>query len=256
MSKKRHFFIDESGDPTFYRRRKHPLYEKPDFDPILILGMVVIENRKHLQDKIIEFQKRILADPLFNTIPSLCKPNWFLHASKDHVDVRLKFIEFLREQSDIKCYIVIGRKIPEIFHNKHNGKASEFYFDLLKKLLALYQYTDGDEYMLFLSERQSNTQERFINALEKALKEQSKHFVETHFKCRIVPSRDYAELSIIDYFLWAIRRFISEGDRRYFAALENKFEKIYDIYENEGKGRIYDSFDVFEISKASPFGIK
>ncbi len=153
MSKKLYIFIDESGDPNFYAKGKRPLWTEPTFEPVLMLGMVVIEDRRAMMQKIKDFQKKILNDPLFNTIHSVCKPNWFLHASKDHSDVRLKFIEFLREQDDIKFYVVIGRKIPEIFHSKHNNNAAEFYFDMLNKLLGRIDYEDNTEYLLFLSER-------------------------------------------------------------------------------------------------------
>ena len=50
--------------------------------------------------------------------------------------------------------------------------------------------------------------------------------------------------------------YITTGDKRYFAALENKFEEIYDVYENGGKGRIYNKSDGFDVSKASSFAIK
>ena len=223
MSKQFYFFIDESGDPNFYGRRKRPLWIEPDFEPILMLGMVVVENRKVLRQKILDFQTQIISDPLFNTINSVSKPNWFLHASKDHGDIRLKFIEFLREQTDIKCSVVIGRKIPDIFHSKHNGNAAEFYFDMLNKLLSEYKFEDEMEYKLYLSGKQSNTEERFRNALIKALNKQSRQFEHTLFNCRIVASSEYPELSVVDYFLWTVKRYIVTEDRRYFAALENKF---------------------------------
>ena len=256
MEKQLYFFIDESGDPNFYAKRKRPLWTEPTFEPLLMLGMVVVENRKVLRQAILNFQNQLLTDPLFNTIHSLNKPNWYLHASQDHADVRLKFIEFLREQPHIKCYIVIGRKIPEIFHNKHNGKAAEFYFDLLNKLLTLFEFDGVDQHMLFLSGRQSNTEERFVNAVRKAMQRQSGLASDTHFKCRIIPSSDYPELSVVDYFLWVLNRYITQGDKRYFAALENKFDCIYDVYEEEGKGRIYNASNAFDLAKASKFIIK
>ena len=201
MSQHLYFFIDESGDSAFYARRKRPLWTEPTFEPVLMMGMVVVENRRILQKKIIAFQNHLLSDPLFNTINSMRHPDWFLHASKDHSDVRLKFIEFLRKQKDIKCYVAIGRKQPDIFHNKHNGNAAEFYFDLLNKLLGQFDYTEGKKHLLFLSGRQSTTQERFTHALQKALNKQSKRLTDKQFICRIVPSKDYPELSVVDYFL-------------------------------------------------------
>jgi hypothetical protein len=259
MNKQFYFFIDESGDPNIYGKGKIPLWEKPDFEPILMLGMIVVENRKALRRKIIEFQNRILSDPLFNTIPSLQKPNWFLHASKDHVDVRLKFIEFLREQSEIKCVVVIGRKIPEIFHNKHNGKTSEFYFDLIDKLLSCFDFEKDAECTFYLSQRQSNTVEKFNGALEKALKKQNKQLSHAIFHCSIVRSSDMPENSVVDYYLWVLKRYISknkEEERRYFTVLENKFVEIIDVYENGGKGIVYNANNPFELSKVRSFEVK
>jgi hypothetical protein len=256
MDNKKYFFIDESGTPDFYAKRKRPLWTEPNFEPILMMGMVVTSDRRKLRAQVLDFQKKILADPLFNSIYSVSQPNWFLHASNDHVDVRLKFIEFLRELEDIKCHIVIGRKIPEIFHSKHNGKETEFYFDLLNKMLAHYDFEPIGEYSLYLSQKQSSTVEQFKKALEKALSKQSALAADSVFNCSIVMSKDYPELSVVDYFMWALKRYITQKDKRYFAALESNFAEIYDIYEYDGKGRIYNGSDGFDLSKITPFGIK
>jgi hypothetical protein len=256
MTKQYYFFIDESGNPDFYAKRHRPLWTEPNFDPVLMLGMIVVENRKDLRKKVLGFQNRILTDPLFNSIFSVNQPNWFLHASQDHVEVRLKFIEFLREQTNIKCYVVIGRKNPDIFHNKHNSKASEFYFELLDKLLTRFNYEKDDNCTLYLSQRQSNTVEKFTNALEKALKKQHKQLTHANFACSIVLSKENPEMSVIDYYLWVLKRYISENERRYFTALESNFVEIHDVYDNSGKGIIYNKNNTFELSKASPFKVK
>ena len=256
MSKQLYFFIDESGDSAFYARRKRPLWTEPTFEPILMMGMVVVENRRILQKKVLDFQNDILTDPLFNTIPSVCKPNWFLHASKDHVEVRMKFIEFLRKQTDIKCYIAIGRKHPDIFHNKHNGNEAEFYFDLLNKLLSEFDFEKDGRFTLYLSQKQSNTVERFQKALEKALSKQSKQLTDATFRCSIVLSQDVPEMSVIDYYLWVLKRYITTSEKRYFTALADKFIVINDVYENSGKGAIYNASNPFDLSKASKFEVK
>eukprot|EP01035_Chromulina_nebulosa_P058137 gene58137-79622_t len=187
MPQTQHFFIDESGNPTFYANRKRPLWEEPDFDPVLMLGMIVVEDRKALRKQILDFREQLLANPLLNSIHSVTQPDWFFHASKDHSDIRLKFFEFLYNLEGVQCYIVIGllrdytktqktsiegvqcyivigRKNPAIFHSKHNGNASEFYFDVLNKLLARFDFTDDGIYKFYLSQRQSNTMERFETA--------------------------------------------------------------------------------------------
>ena len=230
---------------------------EPDFEPVLMLGMVVTHDRKSLRKKVLDFQRDILADDLFNTIHSVSQPGWFLHASKDHVEVRLKFIEMLRRLDDISMHVVIGRKIPEIFHSKHNGKAAEFYFDLLNKLLASFDYLPDAYYALYLSERQSNTLDRFEQALKKALEVQSKRHDATRFTCRITPSAEFPELSVVDYLLWALKRYLMKADdRRYFKALENKFVEIYDVYGKDGQGQFFNAQNPFDLSKAEAFTIK
>jgi hypothetical protein len=256
MSKKLYFFIDESGDPHFYAKGKRPLWTEPTFEPILMLGMIAVEDRRALRQKVLDFQNSILADPLYNTIPSVMKPNWFLHASKDHVDVRLKTIEFIRTLEDVKFYVVIGRKIPEIFHSKHNGNSTEFYFDLLNKVLSQHEFEDETEYKLYLSAKQSNTEERFRNALNKALNKQAKQFEHTRFNCRIVASSEYPELSIVDYFLWTVKRYIATGERRYFTVLQDKCIEVFDVYEDEGKGKIFKDVSKFDLAVLSPFSKK
>lgn len=250
-------FIDESGSPQFYAKRKRPLWIEPDFEPVLMLGMVMTRDRRALREKVLEFQREMLADDLFNTIYSVRQPGWFLHASKDHFEVRLKFIEWLRRLDDIEMRVVIGRKIPEIFHSKHNGNAVEFYFDVLNKLLTRFNFPAEGNCSLYLSKRQSNTLDRFEQALKKALAIQSERYDVAKFTCRITPSADFPELSVVDYLLWVLKRYISkEEDRRYFTALESKFVEIYDAYDNEGQGQVYNALNPFDLSKTGTFGIK
>jgi hypothetical protein len=66
-------------------------------------------------------------------------------------------------------------------------------------------------------------------------------------------SRDFPELSVADYLLWALQRYILQAGKRYFAAMQHHYDQILDIYENDGTGRLYTRKDQFELEKASPF---
>src|ERR1700744_6286534 len=193
-----YIFIDESGNPQFYAKRKRPLWTEPDFMPIICLGMVTTDDREYLQKEVVDFQDHILGDVLFNSIFSVRQTGWFLHARGDHSDINLKTVEFLRKLRGFRFHAVIGRKIPEIFTRKHNGSATEFYFDLIHKLLALHPLTEDTAYHLFLSQRQSSTDQRFAQAFEKVLVAES-NGGKIPYKCTIVRSRDFPELSVVDY---------------------------------------------------------
>lgn len=253
---KKYIFIDETGSPEFYAKRKRPLWTEADFVPIICLGMVTTDDRESLRNTVFNFQQQILSDPLLNSIHSVSQPGWYLHARSDHSDINLKMVDFLRTLNNFKFSAVIGRKIPEIFFNKHNGSAIEFYFDLLHKLLELDHLQDDTKYHLYLSKRQSNTVLRFTEAFEKAVKAKSTEFKKVSFSCSIVRSCDFPEMSVVDYLLWALQRYILKGERRYFAALEKHYEKIFDVYENEGVGKIYDLNESFLLEKATAFCIK
>jgi hypothetical protein len=47
-SKKKYLFIDESGDPAFYASGKRLIAGQPGFKPILLIGMIEIEEKKIL----------------------------------------------------------------------------------------------------------------------------------------------------------------------------------------------------------------
>ena len=141
-----YIFIDETGSPHFYAKRRRPLWTEPDFVPIICLGMVSTDDRVRLRKEVVNFQQSILDDDLFNSIFSVRQRGWFLHASTDHSDINLKTVEFLRRLGGFRFHAVIGRKIPEIFTRKHNGSATEFYFDLIYKLLALHPLTEEAKY--------------------------------------------------------------------------------------------------------------
>lgn len=249
----KYIFIDESGSPQFYANRKHPLWTKPGFSPVMFLGMVTTSERVKLRQAVLNFQAGILNDPLLNTIYSVTQPGWYLHARNDHSDINLKMVEFLRQLDGFKFSVVIGRKRPEIFINKHNGNATEFYFDLIHKLLELDTMDGECKYHLYLSQRQSNTDQRFSAAFEKAIKTKSKEEVNIIFSSSIVRSRDFPEMSVVDYMLWALQRYILKGERRYFTALEHHYDSILDVYENEGTGKLYTQDDKFDLAKASRY---
>jgi hypothetical protein len=118
----------------------------------------------------------------------------------------------------------------------------------------LHPLTDDTSYHLSLSQRQSNTEQRFTQAFEKVLATESKGG-KISYQCTVVRSRDFPELSVVDYLLWALQRYILQGEKRYFSAMEHHYEQILDIYEDDGNGRLYTRKDQFELEKASPFKI-
>ena len=224
-------FIDESGDPTFYAKRKRLLVGTPGFQPYLIIGLVETDNRKNLREVVFRFQQNIKADILFNSIPSIRNRNgWYPHARGDHPEVRAKFFELLRKTSGYAAHVAIAKKNLEIFNKKHNNNPEEFYFDVVQHLLRSVLTDNASNYMVYLSMRGKNNLHRLNNAVQKALESNGTHG-KIKYKITVVPGPDMPELSIVDYLLWAIQRNLLKNETRFFDSLKDKYKTIIQLYD-------------------------
>jgi hypothetical protein len=233
--KKAYLFIDESGDPVFYGSRRKPLVGTEGFQSYLIIGMIETDNRKALRKAVVAFMDKIKTDRLYNSIPSVATDKgWYVHARGDHPEIRAKFFELLRNLEGYKAHIVIAKKDLNIFNRKHNNNPAEFYFDVLHYLLNGKLHDHKCQYMLYLSQRGSNSLHRFQKAVEKALAIRTPDISES-IKCNleIVPNTEMPELSIIDYLIWAVQRKLLTGESRYFDALKDKYETLQNLYDEK-----------------------
>jgi hypothetical protein len=257
---KKYLFIDESGDAAFYAKGKNFLIGKEGFQPLLIVGLIVVNNKKSLYDFVVDFQDELKADPLYNSVKCVSDPDgWFLHARKDQPEIRTKFIEALRKQNEFKSFTVIGRKRLSTFEKKHNSNESEFYFDLVYHLLKDRLNDENFYYQIFLSGRTGSSAHKLKAAVEKAVeRDNAKRKVKKiiSFDCRIVPARDCPEISVVDYLLWALQRYILTGEERFYKALQNKYNLIIDLYDFVNfKSNYYNLKNPFDTTKASEFRI-
>jgi hypothetical protein len=90
--------------------------------------------------------------------------------------------------------------------------------------------SDAIFYKLYLSQRGNNSLHHFEKAVVKALKTGN---VEVHYNLEIVQAKEMPELSIIDYLIWAVQRKLQKNEPRYFNALQQKFETLINLYEDE-----------------------
>jgi hypothetical protein len=255
---KTYLFIDESGDPSFYASGNRCIVSTEGFKPLLLIGIVKLENKKIIRQAILQFIDEIKNDPLYNSLPCVTdRKGWYLHASYDNLEIRVKFVEFLRKLEGFEFYCVIGRKRLDIFHKKHNRNETEFYFDLVTHLIKGRLDKEDTFYQVLLSARNKNTQPKLIEAIENALKSDNakrESPLKIKYNCEIVLSQETPELSIVDYLLWAIQRYIIQGDKRFYRALEAKYNLVIDLYDADGeKSKYYEPGNGFDIEKAGEF---
>lgn len=168
---KTYLFIDESGDPSFYAKGKKCIVGSEGFKPLLLIGLIKVEDKKAIRHAVMKFIEEMKMDPLYKDLPCIIKnPNWYLHASYDNLEIQVKFVDFMRRLEGFKFYCVIGRKRINLFATKHNNSESEFYFDMVHHLLE-GRLDDADNfYQVFLSARDKNTQSKLKNSIDNALK--------------------------------------------------------------------------------------
>jgi hypothetical protein len=262
-SNKTYLFIDESGDPAFYATGNKCIVGKDGFKPLLLIGIVKLTDKKAIRNAILQFMDELKNDPLYYTLPCINKSNgWYLHASYDNKEVQVKFADFLRKLDGFEFYCIIGRKELEIFHKKHNGNETEFYFDLVTHLIKNRLDCENTFYQILLSARNKNTQYKLKEAIETAI-ESDNSTRETplriQYNCEIVLSKETPELSIVDYLLWALQRYLIVGEKRFFNALKTKYNLIIDLYNSQDENAKYyceeNLFDieVIEVSKTGGY---
>ena len=124
-------------------------------------------------------------------------------------------------------------------------------------------FRSGDDLnQIYLSARGKNNQLKLKQSIDSAIlrdNNKRKKPVEIKYNCEIVLSKDTPELSIVDYLLWALQRYIISNDGRFYHALETKYNLIIDLYDfdrfNTKDGGTYYTPDKnkFTLEKASEF---
>jgi hypothetical protein len=72
--KKVYLFIDESGDAAFYAKKNKLLVGTDGFQPLLLLGLIVLEEKKEIYKKVKDLQEEIKGDSLYNSLKCVSNP--------------------------------------------------------------------------------------------------------------------------------------------------------------------------------------
>jgi hypothetical protein len=234
-----HRYIDEAGDMSFFGKGGVPLEGLEGVSKSFMLGMVKYKSSlKEIRQILTDFMKSIEQDPYFNSFPSVKKRinsgGYYLHAKDDPPELRYKFFELMRSNIDFTIQVVVGRKDVTRFVNKHNKNETEFYADLLTRIL-----TDKANYpklVLNIAYRGSST--RMQNLQDAALKAKqtyekihpgNEYNVKMNFN--VQPYTNEPLLSVADYGLWAIQRLFEKGETRFYDSIMPKVRFVEDIYD-------------------------
>ncbi len=127
-----YFFVDESGDPTFFDARGNLLLDKGECSPILILGFAKTENPEMIRKEIAKLHEEIAADEYLKSIPSIAKTNLHFHAKDDCAEVREKVFKLIK-RLDFKAEFIVARKRLDVFSKRHKRNEDIFYHEIVTR---------------------------------------------------------------------------------------------------------------------------
>jgi hypothetical protein len=117
--KEYHRFLDESGDTTFYGKKKRLIVGNDGVSKCFILGMVKFKAElEPIREQITKMQQEVILDDFFKDIPSIKKKvqkgGYFFHAKDDIPEVRERFLRYIKTMS-CSFEAVVARKLPDLY---------------------------------------------------------------------------------------------------------------------------------------------
>jgi hypothetical protein len=251
-----YFFVDESGDPTFYNKEGKYIVGGEGCSKILILGFVMTSNPKILRQSIINLMEEISKDEYLKNIPSLKRTlAEGFHAKNDTPEIREKFFKLIKTL-DFKAELFVARKIENLFLKRHQGKEGLFYDDMIIKLFENKLHLKPTNYLYFAVRGNKKRQAPLNNAIITARNVfEKKYNKKIDSEYTVIPQTPTGEpcLQITDYINWAVYRAFTRGEERYINYIIEKISLIVDIYDfGKYPKNYYNRNNKFSIKKISP----
>lgn len=245
-----HRFLDEAGDPTFFKKGRILAVGEPGISLAFSLGMVKFNgDLQPIRAGIRRLQDEIAKDSYLNTIASVAKKvsggGFYFHATDDSPEVRERMFRFI-QSLDCSLEMVVARKIPTLFAKKHHNKDSEFYADLLSHLIK-NKLKLGQRLVLNIADRGVSTRNMNLElALSKAherfRKKWSAGEIQSSVVFNVQTPRTEPLLCAADYLCWSVQRVFERGEMRHYEFIREKVSLAVDLYDTakyEGSRNYY-----------------
>lgn len=250
-----YYFVDESGDPTFYDKSGNLIISKEGVSKLLILGFIKTNDPKMIRKRLEALRGEIGNDRYLSDIPSIGKTLVSFHAKDDCPEVREKVFKTIVDL-DFTAEIMVARKIPALFNKRHKRNENEFYDDLVSKLFQNKLHLSKNNEIYFAVRGNRDRQIPLNNAIEKSIKSfESKWNKKIESVVNIYPQSPSGEpcLQVVDYINWAVQRAFVKSDMRFYKFVEGKIKYLVDIYDTKKYPKnFYGSKNRFDINKISP----
>ena len=249
------FFVDESGDPTFYDRKGNLIIGQEGCSPILLLGFVEIQNPDPIRQAIVKLQSELVHDPYFQDFPSLQRTAVAFHAKDDLPEIRYEFFK-LAASLDFQAQFVVARKIERVFRNNFQAREYTFYDHLVAQLFQNMLHRFENNAIYFSKRGSRNRQEPLHQAIQQSAKRFQEKWgmqVRTSFTIQAQTPAGEPCLSLIDYMNWAVYRAFTRGDMNYYRVVQEKIGLLVDLYDTAKYPKNwYTRKNPFDVNKITP----
>jgi hypothetical protein len=237
------YFVDEAGDGVLFGPKGRNRLDDPDAMRFFMLGKVSIADETVVADALAGLRERLLANPLYASIPSFQrdaeKTAIFFHAKDDHPEIRSKVFETLIGL-DFKFFAVIKdmRSVLAYVRQREKRQATYRYhpnelYDLSVRQLfrkRLHQHTSCE--VVFARRGKSDRTESLrdhLRASEEPSRRAGSPGASPQIDVTAADPRKEPCLQVTDYCLWALQRCYERCETRFIAALWPKVSLIRDL---------------------------
>jgi hypothetical protein len=227
------FFVDESGDPTFYDRKGNYIVGQPGCSPILILGFVETQDPEPMRRAILALQRELVGDAYFREVPSIRRTAIAFHAKDDVPEIRYRFFKLLATL-DFQAQFVVARKLERVFRSNFQAREDAFYDHLVTHLFQnmLHRYEQNRIY--FAKRGSRDRQAPLSEAIDRGVHRFEQRWgaqVTTTVQVQAQTPKGEPCLSVADYMNWAVYRAYTRGEMRFYRSVEDKVGLLVDLYD-------------------------
>ncbi|MFH1636015.1 MAG: DUF3800 domain-containing protein [Chloroflexota bacterium] len=249
------FFVDESGDPTFYDKRGNLIVGNAGCSPILLLGFIETQNPQVIRKAVLDLQHKVVNDPYFQDFPSIRKTADAFHAKDDLPEIRYLFYQLIAGL-DFKAQFVVARKIERTFRNNFQAKETRFYDHLVSHLFQNMLHRYAQNFIYFAKRGSRDRQAPLTAAIQQAITSFEQKWgltVTSSIEIQAQTPKGDPCLSVVDYMNWAVYRAFTRGEMHYYRVVEEKVSLLVDLYDvGKYPQNWYNHRNPFDVKKITP----
>ena len=244
---RRHYFVDEAGDPTLFDARGRVLVGQEGCSRYFMLGVLDVADPVALGLELDALRQTLLNDPYFSGVPSMQperrKTALAFHAKDDLPEVRrevfrvllrhdVQFIAVVRDKQSVLAYVRQRNQIEATYRYRPN----ELYDSLVARLFKNRLHLSPEVDVCFAERGRSDRSAALMQALERARRRFEVKWgrsVNSAISARQSSPGREASLQAVDYFLWALQRRYEKSEGRFLELIWQKVGLVHAVDEIE-----------------------